>query len=464
MALYINVTDQGVWVSSRLHKDRVDNPEEDITSEEGVIPLDPQVDPIYSVLYDKQVQHTSLIQANVVEIFDKWFQSFFPHNFFKEVRIATEAPFSEFKSCIRQIYKKEYPFLLINPVSVDPVDDFLFSTNMINRYSRFDPQDDSETGMKLMYSLCLMETDKIHILYRRNRYAFRFEVMIIERSVARRDDLYNFLLMNLRHRSKFTLARRVATYIPLQMMVNVAAYHGLDIKSDQFMEFVNRISVCPIEKRMTPNGKTQFFAHMDLHVHVEVPDFPSRDSTDKAGAIDIAARMTDSFVFTVDLPAEFIAVVPKEQASDYKSNVDELDPEELFYINNEMVSAQLGLSAPRNIGERFKLVSRYDVQLTKTDRNMIHMLEFIRDMDADLARIFELAIIGKKNLEDIVRVKVFTKEEEVETHLADDGTLTIVDADYRNIYFVFIYMDYTVLNQIQSELDLKTIGTVKQDL
>lgn len=463
MALYITVTDHNVSVSGNPEKD--ENKEVDIstTPPEETEPIREQA-PIYEVLYDKQVQHTSLVEANVVEIFDKWFQSFFPHNFFREIRIATEAPFTEFKSAIRQIYKKEYPLLLINPVSVDPVEDFIFSTNMINRYSRYDPADDGETGMKLMYSLCLMETDRLHILYRRNRYAFRFEVMIIERSVPRRDDLYNFLLMNLRHRSKFTLERRVATYIPLQMMINVAAFHGYDIKSDEFMAFVNQISTCPIEKRMTPNGKTQFFAHQDLHVHVEVPDFPARDSAEKSGAIDTAARLTDSFVFTVDLPAEFIAVVPRELAQLYQKGADEIDPEELFYINNQLVSHESDLTTPRVIGERFKLVHRFDVQLTKTDRNQIHVLQFLLDMDEDLAQLFELAINLKKNLEDIIRFKVFTRDEEVGTTLSDDGILTIDNADYRNIYFIFLYLDYTVLNEIRTELDTQNIGTVKVDL
>ena len=461
MALYITVSDKGVRVSGRKEPvvEISDKPVEEI-------PLDPEVEPIYSVLYDKQIQNTSLIQANVVEIFDKWFQSFFPHNYFREVRIATEAPFTEFKSAIRQIYKKEYPLLLINPVSVEPVDDFIFSTNMINRYSRTDPMNDGETGMKLMYSLCLMETDKIHILYRRNRFAFRFETMIVERSAPRRDDTYNFLLMNMRHRSKFTMARRVATYIPLQMMVNVAAYHGLDIKSDEFMAFVNQISTCPIEKRMTPNGKTQFYAHQEIHVHVDIPDFPSRDSVDKAGAIDIAARLTDSFVFTVDLPAEFIAVIPRDKACEYrKCGKDaEIDPDELFYINNEIVSVERDLYAPRNIGERFKLVSRYDVQLTKTDRNVVHIMDFLKDMDVELAAWMQLAIEQGLNLEDIVRVKVFTKTEECEVSMSETGEVTIVDADYRNIYFVFLYIDYTELNRLQTEFDTQHIGTVKQDL
>lgn len=464
MALYITVTDGGVHVDDHLENE----PEAQISpiEPEEIFPVEKDQDPAYSVLYDKMVQHTSLIQANVVEIFDKWFQSYFPHNFFREVRISTEAPFTEFKSAIRQIYKKEYPLLLINPSSVDVVDDSIFSANMINRYSRADPECDHESGMKLMYSLCLMETDKIHIMYRRNRFAFRFEVMIIERSAPRRDDLYNFLLMNLRHRSKFTIERRVATYIPLQMMINVAMYHGLDIKSDEFMGFVNLISEFPIEKRVTPNGKTQFYAHQDLHVHVEVPDFPGRDSTDRAGAIDIAARLTDSFVFTVDLPSEFIAVVPRELAKDYRKCTpeQEIDPDELFYINNEIVSSEEGLYAPREIAERFKLVSKYDVQLTKSDKNTIHLLELAESTDPDLRKLLELAISNKVNLEDVVRLKIFTKNSEIEFELRDDGTIYMPLADYRYIYFVYLYIDYTETNKIMHVHDTETVGTVAKEL
>ena len=457
--LYITIKDkENVTVS--------EHPGSDIsvsdTKPDEWIPVVQEI-PKWDILYDKQVQHTSLIQANVVEIFDKWIQSFFPHNFFKEIRISTEAPFSEFKSYIRTIYKKEAPFLLIDPTAVDPVEDFIFSTNMINRYSLCDP-DVEETGAKLMYSLCLMETDKIHILYRRNRFAFKFDIMIMERSVPRRDDLYNFLLMNMRHRSKFSLSRRVATYIPLQMMINVAAYHNLDLKSDEFMEFVNRISVCPIEKRTTPNGRTRFYAHQEVHVHVEVPDFPSKDSAEKSGAIELGARLTDSFILTADLPAEFIAVVPREEAKRYITGVPDIDPEEIFYINNEIINGEINLAAPRIIGERFKLVSRYDIELTKTDKNRINILELIKDMDGELYVNVVDALNAGMDIADMIRAKIYTTEKEEDAYMDNDGILTITNADYRRIYLLFIYMDYTKVNEVRSMNDIQTIGTVKVDL
>lgn len=460
MALYISIQDKtGASVSENPGSDiRV---EDESTATDWIPVTEPEVEE-WDVLYDKQIQHTSLIQANIVEIFDKWFQSFFPHNYFKEVRISTEAPFSEFKSYIRTIYKKEQPFLLIDPTSVDPVDDFIFSTNMINRYSLCDPDTD-ESGMKLIYSLCLMETDKIHILYRRNRYAFKFDVMLMERSVPRRDDVYNFLLMNMRHRSKFSLSRRVATYIPLQMMINVAAFHGLDLKSDEFMEFVNRISVCPIEKRVTPNGKTRFYAHQEIHVHVEVPDFPSKDTAEKSGAIELGARLTDSFVLTADLPSEFIAVVPRNMACEYQTGVPDVDPEEFFYINNEVVNGEINLAAPREMGN-FKLVSRYDVELTKSDRDTINVMEIIQDMDDELYRNMVDALEAGVDINDIIRVRLYTKEKEESGTMSDLGVYTIADADYRNIYILFLYIDYSKINQVREFNDTQTIGTVKVDL
>ena len=466
MALYITIQDKdlsSVEVSDRKSEHPGSDIEVTDTSQaEEWIPVTKEI-PEWDVLYDKQIQHTSLIQANIVEIFDKWFQSFFPHNYFKEVRISTEAPFSEFKSYIRTIYKKEQPFLLIDPTSVDPVDDFIFSTNMINRYSLCDPDTD-ESGMKLLYSLCLMETDKIHILYRRNRYAFKFDIMLMERSVPRRDDVYNFLLMNMRHRSRFSLSRRVATYIPLQMMINLAAFHGYDLKSDEFMEFVNRISVCPIEKRVTPNGKTRFYAHQEIHVHVEVPDFPSKDTAEKSGAIELGARLTDSFVLTADLPSEFIAVVPRNMACEYQTGVPDVDPEEFFYINNEIINGEIDLAAPRMIGERFKLVSRYDVELTRSDKNTINTLELIHEMDDEPYRNVVDALEAGVDIDDMVRVKVYTTEKEEDGQMAADGTFTIVDADYRRIHLVFLYMDYSKINQVREFNDTQTIGTVKVDL
>ena len=422
-------------------------------------------EPKFDILYDKNIQPISLIQANVVEIFDKWFRSFFPSDYFKDTRISTESTFSEFKSLVKTIYKKEQPFLLIDPNSMETNDDFIFATNMINRHSRYDPETDCETGMKLMYSLTLLESDKIAVMYRRNRFTFRFDIMIMERSVPRRDDLYHFLIMNMRHKSKFTLERRVAVAIPLQMMVNVAIYHGLDIKSNEFVQFINSISTCPIEKRTSPNGKTRFYAHQEAHIYVDVPDMPSRDSAEKSNAIEIGARLTDSFALTVDLPSEFISIVPRKLACDYNKIEDDYD--QMFYINNDMINPNIELSAPKIIGDNFQMFTKCDLEFSYDDKNTIHLLEIIDDLqNEELSKNLRYAVSCGVNIEDILRVKLYNKEYEVETTLNDDATVTISNNkfDYRFIYTLFIYINFTEINKAITMHDVQTIGTVKVDL
>ena len=68
-----------------------------------------------TIYYDKTPQRTALTMANIVGVFNDWILSFFPENYFKFVRIRTQSAYSDFKSFMKQIYKKEKPFMVIDP-------------------------------------------------------------------------------------------------------------------------------------------------------------------------------------------------------------------------------------------------------------------------------------------------------------------------------------------------------------
>src|SRR5699024_8500402 len=95
------------------------------------------------IVYDKNVQSISYIQANIVGVFNDWFMSFFPNNYFRTTRIKTQSSFSDFKSWMRGIYKKDKPILVIDPRTIEVVEDFLFGINMLNRYNFIDPDHDN---------------------------------------------------------------------------------------------------------------------------------------------------------------------------------------------------------------------------------------------------------------------------------------------------------------------------------
>ena len=138
-------------------------------SYERLYPVPKHEDEYPTIRYDKQIQRTSYIQSNIVAVFNEWFQSFFEPDYFKFVRIRTQSSYQDFKSFMKQIYKKEKPFLVIDPRTVELDENSIFAQNMINRYNLIDPGSDG-FGAKLLYSIEIMKSDMFQMVYRRNRF------------------------------------------------------------------------------------------------------------------------------------------------------------------------------------------------------------------------------------------------------------------------------------------------------
>ena len=182
--------------------------------------------------------------------------------------------------------------------------------NMINRYNNYDPIND-RIGAKVLYSNHILHDDMCELMFRRNRFRFGFNVMIMEQTLDRQLNTYTKMLMDIRHNSKFLLPRVVPHLIPIRYITNIAGFHGMDYRSDDFLNYLNSISEYPIIKRITPNGQLMFFFNREMNIQVEVPNMtPSKDSPETSGAIEWGARITDSFYFIADLPAEYIFLLP----------------------------------------------------------------------------------------------------------------------------------------------------------
>ena len=166
-----------------------------------------------TILYDKQPQRTSLTMANIVGVFNDWILSFFPERYFTDVRIRTQSAYSDFKSYMKNIYKREKPFLVIDPESVDNDDESVFTWNMLGRYNMYDPKNEN-VGAQMIYALDVAETDYFRLAFRRNRYKFSMNILIMEQTMDRQLNTYNNLIMHIRHNSKFMISRTVPIYLP----------------------------------------------------------------------------------------------------------------------------------------------------------------------------------------------------------------------------------------------------------
>lgn len=419
-------------------------------------PIEPKQD-LQDIVYDKQIQKTSYIQANIVACFDEWIRSFFEPNYFKFVRIRTESSFSHFKSFMKEIYKKEKPFMVIDPNSIEVVEDFIFGQNMLNRYNLIDPNHD-DFGAKLLYSIQIMKSDMFELVYRRNRYRFNFDVMIMEQNMNRQTNTYNMLLMNIRHNSKFMLRRTVPHLLPSRHIQNIARFHSMDWKSEDFLHFLNSISNYPIIRRITTNGQYMFFMQQDINLQVEVPGYPAKDSPEMSEAIEWGARITDSFSIIVDLPTEFLFMTPMEFKTKFDRSIPE-DPDSISYISPIFAD----MDWPTEYGD-YKLTNRVDIMLQEGDDNHLDLKPVIASDLPDIHSTI-MEFIGREGkLSDLVMVRVYPNGSMHEAPFVVDNTgiLTLNDPIPNKLYTVNIYVNLQTVNLIREGKNKQYLGTIEK--
>lgn len=435
-----------------------------VIDEDDYVPIEPNNKPgiIHDLIYDQRIQKISYIQANMAAVFREWFTGFFPPDYFRHIRMKSESTFTAFKSFMKDIYHKEPPVLVIDPNTIEHVDDFLFGTNVVNRYNLVDPKSDN-VGAKILYSLAMIETEKIKLHYRRNRYRFRFDVMIMERSLNRSLDLYNYLIMNMRHNSKFMLFRRVPNLLPSHMIRSIAKINGFDSPDQKFLEWINARAIgCTITTRTLPSGQVMFFAEQDCHIQVEVPDMPAHDSPEQAEAIEVGARVTDSFIFTVDLPSEYFCTMEHEVTKDYIRYEEGDDPDIHYITKSDDYKWEEGMDL--EIGD-YTLLNRVDVTIQDDQDNALDLLTVLNDVDAQMRKTAE-ALLRDSNVtlpEPLFLVKIIKGTKEfTDFNLSDDGILTINFPDYSKIYHIYVYVNQKYINMYSSALNSEWIGDIQK--
>lgn len=412
---------------------------------------------INEIVYDKRIQSMSYIQANVVGVFNDWITSFFPNSYFKSFRIKTQSSYADFKSWMKGIYKKEKPIMVINPSSIEVVEDSLFGSNMLNRYNFIDPEHDN-VGAKLVYSRPIMKDERFELVYRRNRYRFEMEIMIMEQTLDRQLNTYNMMLMNIRHNSKFMLPRMLPHMIPIRYIQHIAYMHNMDWQSEEYLKYLNSISEYPIIKRYTGNGQPMFFFEQQMNIQVEVPNFPSRDTPEMSEAIEWGARIVDSFTLIADLPSEFIYLVPKEYMTKIDRGFDE-DPDDI-YITSPVYA---DLDWPEEVNG-YRITNKVDIMLQEGDPTKLHIVPMLREYSQELYEFVNNFIRNGQPLGDIMIVRVYPNGSYTETGstLSDDGILELLNPKMNKIYTACIYIDFGKMNLIKDAHNKEYVGTIEK--
>lgn len=409
------------------------------------------------IVYDKNVQSISYIQANIVGVFNDWFMSFFPNNYFRTTRIKTQSSFSDFKSWMRGIYKKDKPILVIDPRTIEVAEDFLFGTNMLNRYNFIDPDHDN-VGAKLVYSRTIMSDDRFELVYRRNRYRFEFDVMIMEQTMDRQLNTYNSMIMNIRHNSKFMLPRMIPHRIPIHYIQHIAYSHHMEWQSDEFLQYLNSISEYPIIKRFTGNGQCMFFFEQEMNIQVETPQFPQRDTPEMSNAIEWGARIVDSFVMYADLPSEYVYLVPKEYMTKIDRGFDR-DPEDIYLIS----PVYADLDWPTEV-DGYRLTNKVDIMMQDGDPNTVNIVPMLREYNYELYDFVTTFMKSGQPIGDILKVRVYPNGSYTETgsELHQNGYLTLLNPKPNKIYTALLYVDFRKMNLIKDEHNKEHVGTIEK--
>lgn len=420
-------------------------------------PIEDKEEPT-EIMYDKRIQKVSYITANMVALFTEWFKSYFEGNYFRFIRIRTQSSFTEFKSFMTTIYKKEKPFLVIDPHPPEIVEDFIFAQNMLNRYNMIDPGHDN-IGAKLLYSHPIIKTDLLELWYRPNRMRIEFDVLIMEGSTGRQQNTKNMLTMNIRHNSKFMLTRAVPFMIPQRYILNIANFHGMDWKSEEYLELLNKYSLYPIIRRVLANGKYQFYFQKTLNVYVDVPGFPTADSVETSQAIEWGARVNDEFVFSADLPMEFIFLTQKEYTAKFDRGIPD-DPDAVTFISPICAD----MDWPKELGD-YRLTNRLDIEVQEGDDPKLNILPLINDFDHEIFSEIQEWVDHGCNIDDVLRVRVYPNGSMIETGsvLHNDGTLELLSPEMNKLYTANLYVNVKRVNKIREGRAVQKAGTVVLD-
>lgn len=409
------------------------------------------------IVYDRTIQRTSHIQATIVAVFEEWFTSFFDKNYFKFVRLRTQSSFSEFKSFMKNIYKKDKPFLVIDPHTPEHVEDSIFGLNMINRYNEMDPQNDN-IGAMLLYSEPVMAADMFELYYRRNTFRFEFDTMIMEQTIDRQINTYNKMLMGIRHNSKFSFERTIPVLLPTPIILNIAHFYKMNYTSQEFLDFLNKHSGYPIIKRVIPNKQVMFFMQQKVMINVEVPSYPAKDSPETAEQIEWGARVVDQFTFNVILPSEFILLVPKKHCHLYIKGIPE-DPDSIYFIS----PVHSDIEVPKMIDE-YKLINRLDIMINDGEDNRLNLLSVIDDVDKDIGKTVRKYVQTSNPISDIIRVTLFANGsyEPSGCLLEENADVVIPNPMYNKLYCLNVYLNLNKINHIREDMEKKFIGTIEK--
>ena len=225
------------------------------------------------------------------------------------------------------------------------------------------------------------------------------------------------------------------------------------------MDFMNSISQYPIRKEIRTNNQYQFFMIQDLHIYVEVPNYPAKDSPEMSDMIEWAARVTDTFTLSADLPLEFVFMTKKELAPQFDAGVEE-DDEAITFIS----PIYNDLDWPTEYGD-FKLANKIDVELQAGDDPTLSILPLINNYHEDMFREATKWIAAGNPISEIIQIHAYPNGSyrEIGSKLRQDGILELIEPQENVLYTICVYVNNRTLNLSIEGKERDYIGTIQKN-
>jgi hypothetical protein len=392
-----------------------------------------------------------------------WFLSFFDDDYFKTIRTKSEMPsFSEFHTFMKRIPEiKEKPLIVFNNENLELVEETATDMSLTNTRMEPDGARIATGNIPCMdFSTIVEQNQVLGMTFKTTRYKMDIDVLMVTQGRQAHWSLFNFLINNMRFRSKFTIRRDILCRIDVAFIQNIAKILNLDSRSPEFITEINKHSIYPV-KRIMPNNnisKEAFYFNIPLDIYVDIPSSPNADNPSKKGMIESALRLTTNFTVEVDYPSEFYFLVSEELIPD--PVVGLVNPEHINYIPPIRENIHIQRFITLN-GESFINIDAIDTVIDDESLNFVTVDDLFIGFDIYNSRIKPIIDKDPSELNNYVFISVYEDGKVYSDFEVKDRTLFINNPSKTKLYTILIYINNERMNIEINEKSILTIGDTK---
>lgn len=378
--------------------------------------------------------------------------SIFNDGYFLTKWNSMEEPFLQRMKQLRDVLNKPNPSFMVLP-EFDLGDESMFvPMSEFDEYIANDPRSNIRSGVWNSYKV--MEYKNFALYAKPRRYKVKYSFEYLFDSDAERIAVQDYVRQSIRHHAPIQLHMQLENILPTNYMKVIAELNGFkDYTSEEFLKFVNSYSTVPISYRLrTGSSKYEFFAMLPSPVDILFPDAPESGGQVRMGNISIGGSFTDfCYVEFVAIPVYFLVTNVNPSKSIYyqdNSNTISSDKEmeivaaeNLFvkefpvtdYIENNCVKlSNITIQPDKRGDDSINLIDNGLLKHVAIDEMIRHYLSKKKEID-----FIHILLYEKTNLLDGSRY-------ELNKHTMD---LTIKDMDPYKLYYLYIYVDKSKINE-----------------